>query len=161
MKDMDFRMNPGDEERFLVKFREAESKEEERGANVRIQRRLEPRKIPFLRMIVLPVAACFVIFMAVTVFQKGMADEARLDDVYLDYQAAVNNLHVEIVNSVSGDLRREAESVIRNITFEPVSFVEQLPREMSGNQKVMICKKYYERKIKGLEEYKKRILDFN
>lgn len=157
-KNFDFNLEECDELRFLTKFNSGEVKNKVIGDKLHINRSLNKTKVHFFRLLSIPLAACVLLFLVMTaIFKISNNDDAYLKEIYLEAYSQVNNIQVELLNKLPDSEHEVVIRTLKGITFEPVLFIETLPKEMSKEDKILISKKYYSKRVDGARRYAEQI----
>lgn len=147
----------GDEERFFMKLDASRaSMEEQSTGRIHFQSSMKRRKIPFWRIIAVPLAATFLVFFTIGIYFKSLDSQSdELNKIYVEYCTEVAALSDEIYTMSDSEIDRDAKATtIDNITFEAIPLVSQLPSELSEREKVKIMKDYYSQKLDGIRRLK-------
>lgn len=76
---------------------------------------------------------------------------------YMYYKAQIESVKDEIFNEssqIGGAVETEAKGTVYSIMNESIPLEQLLPQELTKAQKDTILKKYYQKKLKGLNQYK-------
>lgn len=76
---------------------------------------------------------------------------------YVYYKAQIESVKDEIFNEssqIGGAVETEAKGTVYSIMNESIPLEQLLPQELTKAQKDTILKKYYQKKLKGLNQYK-------
>lgn len=144
----------GDEERFMTRLAQ-----ENTNRRIHFKRSIQHRRVPFYRIIALPVAACIIALLGYGLFYKltVLNQRKELTKVITDFYTEVTTLSGEIrtISLAAGDAEAAMnDAIIENITYESVPFYNQLPEEMSEKKKIAIMKEYYSQKLEGIRRFK-------
>jgi len=142
----------GDEERFFVRL-------EEKPREIHFRRMTPRRKLSFVRVLAVPVAACFLCFLAIQIYLHSFETEGNvLDAIYSDYRNEILALSSEIVDmSETEEELEENERTIEIITFEAIPMAELLPEELSLKERAEIMKGYYAQRLDGVKRLRDAI----
>lgn len=147
----------GDEERFFMKLDASRATAEHSSSGrIHFQSSVQRRKIPFWRIVSVPLAATLLVFFTIGLYYKSIANQTNeLNKIYLEYCNEVSILSDDITSiSVSEDEKELNERTIHNITFEAIPLASQLPSEMSEKEKIKIMKEFYSSKLEGIRRLK-------
>jgi len=171
----------GHQERFLQKLDEAavhESSEAAQPRKIKFRRTLSKRKNPFWRAVSIPIAATILLLIGMNwlMYKSGALSESVQTDYFAnienpDNPVSVYTVYMNIVGSSITSISQMASmlsyeeyqsflNTFNNITDEIIPFQEQLPDELSNQEKAEIMKQYYNDRLAGVKYLSKYMADY-
>lgn len=149
----------GDLERFRAKLATSnivieEYKPERR---IKINSSLPRRKSSFWKVTLIPLAATLIILYGVNLVIRSLSKDNDLRNIYVEYINDLNTLSTEI-ESIAID-KEGASMIVNNITFEAIPLTNQLPNELSNDEKAKIIREYYNQRLDGVRKFKTLLAD--
>lgn len=102
-------------------------------------------------------SAAAIIIIALFVGRPASEEIKVLDENGVEYTTLMTTLENEIIDlskSCSKKSAKEALKASRNVTFEAIPITEQLPEELSDEERAKILRRYYKEKTDGLKRIK-------
>lgn len=104
-------------------------------------------------------AVAAAVILGVIAFTQIRNSDTAEDENYefMYYKAQIESVKNEIFNEssqIGGAVETEAKGTIYSIMNESIPLEQLLPEELTKAQKDTILKKYYQKKLKGLNQYK-------
>ena len=104
-------------------------------------------------------AVAAAVILGVIAFTQIESNNTAQDENYefMYYKAQIESVKDEIFNEssqIGGAIETEAKGTVYSIMNESIPLEQLLPEELTKAQKDTILKKYYKKKLKGLNQYK-------
>ena len=172
----------GHQERFLQKLNEAAVHKSSEAApqprKIQFRRTLSKRRNPFWRAVTIPIAATILLLIGMNwlMHKSGVLSESIQTDYFAnienpDNPVSIYTAYLNIVGSSITSISQMASmlsyeenqsflNIFNNITEEIIPFEEQLPEELSDQEKADIMKHYYNEKLAGVKYLSKYMADY-
>lgn len=128
--------------------------------------KVNKKKINRLRNRIITVSSAAIIILALSIFIMHNNNNSNWQIVKIDTSSVETKVPEEIemnllekqIKDIANKMNEADKSItlsnVSSLTFEAIPLSEQLPKELSQEQKALILKKYYKQKVEGLKKIK-------